>query len=539
MPRLIFMFFVTWFLTLAQVQAQTPGAAGNGKPVTPLVGGPPEMEQPNPLSVDEKELIITGWYGAGGSYAGSVRLMAESTGDLKVLFLPSDLRRQKDGMTVDRQFVTVDGEIQLSPKTPKDMKIKVTGIEEPGTYQGHVEFRAKGATSGKTLDLKLIAKAPQPLTPLPGTDQLKLHLAEGRLSGCLLPAAETINQRMLQFKNPYQLPVKLVAADFVLNGEQTGYQVNPPMVEMKNIGQEQNGAVINLPLDLKRADIPPDKYTGSILLRFEGAKEALALPVVELTMRYGPLRALSLLLLGIVLGWFLLYMKTEGLALSKFARDLDDLKDRINQSESLDRRILTRMLEKVESQVDHKKLKPEEARAQLAKIEDRRNLLLSAAEIEKALTDPKPPNILETIRALRLAVSQENDEEARRLFTQLETAIPPTQPSALMALAIMQGPEIPAGPLQTPLAVTWKQNMPRFFKDIHSFLIKWVGPPIYYVITLLILVLVGFVTLYLKNMTFGAAPVTDYLSLIVWGLGSDVASRNVQNVLAGANLISK
>ena len=333
--------------------------------------------------------------------------------------------------------------------------------------------------------------------------------------------------------------MKLVTADFVLNGEQTDYQLKPPMVRMENCGQEQNGAVINLSLDLKRADIPPDKYTGSIFLGFEGAKETLSLPVVELTMRYGPLRALLLLVVGIVLGWFLLFMKTEGLALSKFARDLDDLKDRINQSESLDRRILLRMLEKVESQVDNKKLKPEEAITELLKIEERRNLLLNVAEIEKALKDPKPDTILAKIKAIRLAVRQEKDEEARRLFNELETEIPPDQPSALMALAITQEPEIREEPLQAPLPVSGIQKFKLYTKDIYLFLIKWVGPPIYYVITLILLVLVGFVTLYLKNMTFGAAPVTDYLSLIVWGLGSDVASRNVQNVLAGANLIRK
>jgi hypothetical protein len=40
----------------------------------------------------------------------------------------------------------------------------------------------------------------------------------------------------------------------------------------------------------------------------------------------------------------------------------------------------------------------------------------------------------------------------------------------------------------------------------------------------------------LKNTTFGAAPVVDYVGLVFWGLGSDVASRNIQNVLTAAKL---
>jgi len=50
---------------------------------------------------------------------------------------------------------------------------------------------------------------------------------------------------------------------------------------------------------------------------------------------------------------------------------------------------------------------------------------------------------------------------------------------------------------------------------------------------------VGLVTLYLKNMTFGASPLVDYLGLILWGLGTDVASRNVANVLVAAKLTPK
>jgi hypothetical protein len=373
------------------------------------------------------------------------------------------------------------------------------------------------------------------LTALPGTEQLKLHLAEGCLSNYLLPASGTINQRVLQFKNPYLLPVKLVATDFVLNGEQTGHQLTSPTIKLENGGNGQNDAFINFILKINRADIPPDKYSGGIFLRIEGARDALQVPVVELTMRYGPLRALLLLLVGVFLGWFLLFMNSQGLTLSRFTRYLDKLKDGIKQNERFDRRFLLRMLEKVELQVDNGKSKPEDATAELRKIDERRNLLLNMDELESELQDPKTPAILEKIKAIRLAVRQEKDDDARRLFNELLSEIPSERRSTPEALATM--PEESIALLQAQREVTGIDKIKR--SEIYTFLIEWVLPTIYYLITIFILVLVGFITLYSNNLTFGAAPLTDYAGLILWGLGSDVAGRNVQNVLTSAKLTIK
>jgi hypothetical protein len=533
----IFIFLVNCFLTPVQAQDQYSRAATQEEAGASSTLPQVETKQSDSIIADEKELIITGWHGTGVSYSGNVRLTSQSSGAVQILFLPSDLTRQEDGMTADRQSVTIDSEeIQLSPKNPKNIKIKITGIEQPGTYKGHVEFRPREAASGKILDLTLIAKPPQPLTPLPGTDQLKLHLTEGTLSNWLLPYSETIDERVLQFKNPFRLPVQLAAAEFVLNGEQTGYQLVRPTVRVEVSGNRQNDGIINFTLFLNRIAIPPDKYTGSVFVWLQGAKEALQIPVVEFTMRYGPLRAILLLLAGIVLGRFLFYMKVKGLALSKFTRYLDELKNRINHSEGLDRRILLYMFEQVESQVRNGKLKPEEVLAKLLKIEERRDLLLNVSEIEKALKDPKSADILSKIKAIRLAVRQEKDDDALRLFNELTTEIPSDQPSAIMALAIIQGPARPEAPPRAPLPVSRAENIKRFAKDIYSFLIKWVGPPIYYSIMLLFLLGAGLETLYMKNAPFGASPLIDYSTLVLWGLGSDVVSANVESVLTKAKL---
>jgi hypothetical protein len=57
-------------------------------------------------------------------------------------------------------------------------------------------------------------------------------------------------------------------------------------------------------------------------------------------------------------------------------------------------------------------------------------------------------------------------------------------------------------------------------------LVRW----LLYVVLLLVLLAVGLDSLYVtKGATFGAHPFADYLSLILWGLGSDVAGRTLAN----------
>jgi len=207
MDRWLCTFLVIFLLTIGQANAAEP--VGKGESGRPPSAGQQCKKQGVVINADESELTITGWHGAG-SYSGSVRLTARGAGVLKVLFLPSDLRRDKDGKTIDRQVITADNEIQLTPDTPKNIKVTVNGVEEPGIYLGQVQFLPPAGAQGKTLPLKVIVKSPQPLIPLPGTDQLKIHLSSpGWLSRLLLPAAETMNQRVLQFKNPFQLPVSM------------------------------------------------------------------------------------------------------------------------------------------------------------------------------------------------------------------------------------------------------------------------------------------------------------------------------------------
>jgi len=527
MIRCIGFFLVVFFLTLGTAQAAEPvGKKGLGSPPS---AGQESKEQGAYIIADEPEVIITGWYGGGGSYSRSVRLTANSEEVLKVLFLPSDLKRQIDGKIIDRQVITADADIQLSPFIPKNIKITVNGIEEPGVYQGQVQFRPQGEAQGETLPLTVIVKAPQPLTPLPGTEQLKLHLSyPGWFSRLLLPAAETVNHRVLQFKNPFQLPVRLEMAEFVLNGEAGNQLISSKHLKVENSVRAPTDSIVDLTLTWGPTFIPPDKYTGTIYLKFDGAKEPLPLTVTELTMRYGPARALLLLLIGIPIGIFLPYMKTTGLALAKFERDLDALQDRVNQTAPVDRDILQPMLNSEESQVSAKTKKPEDADRELQSISERLSFLVRVEAIEQKLPAQVTEDILDKIKNIRDAFKQKNDAEGRRAFDQLE-ALLATHPAASRTFAIVRS-EVPpdAAPIPPPTGI---KKLLKKIGEIGPFFIKWVLPATYYLLAMVILTGVGLLTLYLKNATFGASPLADYAGLVIWGLGSNVASFNIQAVL--------
>jgi hypothetical protein len=184
----------------------------------------------------------------------------------------------------------------------------------------------------------------------------------------------------------------------------------------------------------------------------------------------------------------------------------------------------------------------------LENIKIRLHLLYELEKIEKGLEKPIGNDVLELIRKIRVAVIQKKDAEARSSLDELKQRILTLRQAAVSNLIMtmqaykmaMQAPKkAEPEPTGTPRPSSKGDQVKEFFQRINLVLLKWLGPPIHYLITSLILVVVGLVTLYLKNMTFGASPLVDYLGLILWGLGTDVASRNVANVLVAAKLTPK
>jgi hypothetical protein len=59
----------------------------------------------------------------------------------------------------------------------------------------------------------------------------------------------------------------------------------------------------------------------------------------------------------------------------------------------------------------------------------------------------------------------------------------------------------------------------------------WILRPLLYLVLMGVLLAIGLQSLYLeKGATFGANPLTDYLSLLFWGLSAEVASKTLSTI---------
>jgi hypothetical protein len=63
----------------------------------------------------------------------------------------------------------------------------------------------------------------------------------------------------------------------------------------------------------------------------------------------------------------------------------------------------------------------------------------------------------------------------------------------------------------------------------------WLFRPLLFVTLLIVLVAIGLQTLYANNPSFGSAGLYDYLGIILWGLGADVAQATLQSLPGASN----
>ncbi len=473
------------------------------------------------IVADESEVKIRVWYGSGASYSRSFRLTATSSDlsqrdEVTFNFLSDDLVSQDDRV-LDRQYITLEpkNDYKLNLNTPKNFQVTVTGIQEPGTYRGKMEFYPQGVGREKSLKLDLIVEAlpAQPLIPFPSTAQVTLHLSRGWLSKILLPTGETIGEKVLTFENPYRINVSLTEKKVILNGENNGYQLNSPLVAVGAIlNQGQQGAsIIKIPLELKRNEIPPDRYTGIIFLKEEGAKEALKLPMT-LTVRYGPLLSIILLIVGFLLGAFVSLMKSVGLALAELENKWNKLRGRIDQIDPQDRDIFLPYLYAVRRNIDDKE--QQEAAQGLKKIEDYL-FMLEAMYSLKNLVDPQKWSA--AMINFRSCISRDDDAGAKKVLDDLR------KEGLKVAIII----EKILNKLRRIPQPDWWSRLRAWWQNWKWTFCKW-G---FYIILLFIFIYVGFTTVYLKILTFGASGVSDYGSLLLWGFGSEFASGNLTSVL--------
>jgi hypothetical protein len=529
-----------------------------------LICPAPAVAQTNvKIEVDAKDkpLEVKGWLGEENALISNIRLTASGGNITAWTFLPSDLKRTEGDEVIGRQQVELIGERKLEAGLPKDFQVKLNGVKLPGTYQGQIEILLPSQKRSEALVIPLTvkAKARPALVPVKDSEQVQLQLVrcswDCGLAHLLLPASAFQDQRLIYLDNPNQATVSLTSAEVILQGKQTNYQITKTEVEPPLSPQTlAANKIISLPLNWKRSQIPPDRYTGTVYLTMEGREGRLSIPV-DLSMRIGPAIPILVLLVGIVLGRLFKYMQEKGIPQSDALAKVYEVQNMIAQVDQQDQEILSPMVNKIRNSISQMDL--ETVNADLVKIKERLNCLTSLRKIEQQLEgmeqDPDvggENGLLAKINEARKWIKFENDDQAKELLQQIQQSI--INLSKVMMGADQQpDPSLTAAANEAAAAILaaarQKTKSDRFAwlrrlliaiagvsNELRAETTLWIVRPLLSLTLLVGLSLVGIRALYVeKGMTFGADPFSNYLELILWGLSADVASRSLSNLAGG------
>ena len=403
--------------------------------------------------------------------------------------------------------------------------------------------------------------------PLKGTDQIQLRVVNCNwvvdclLANLFLPASTRLDQLELKFDNPASVPTKILNSAVSVQGALTYYPLpssalSIPPGEIALPAQ----TITSVPLTLGRSAMPPEQYVGAIYLTQANQSNRLILPI-NLSVRSGPFLPLLVLLVGVILGRLFKYMQDQGGPQVQARKKVYQLEADIREAHPADRKILLPMLRDTRKLVYRQQL--EAADTQVTLIQSLLRLLKQLRAIEDQLyekqkrsesVEPETLDQIQQIQDARVLIAQGKDDEATTTLTGIlgismegrrgaadnSDADSDAMIVALRGAAINldQSARNAITETEKPAALTPIEHLEQFLvavsglsDQVRAEATFWFVRPLLYLVLLTGLTLAGLNTLYIeKGETFGARPTSDYLTLLLWGLSADVASRNLSGL---------
>lgn len=515
------------------------------------------------LAIDPGDQVVTirkRWT-TGVEFVGNIRLTAHQEDITGVLVLPSDLTGNTGQLTVARSNIELNPKIDLKKGIPTDIKIKIKNIAAPGVYSGIIELLEPGRPRHEALKIPLTVTAGETpkLLQQAGSKTLQMSLVNCSFANCnlaslLLPKGAFADKRILQFRNTGTLPVVVKRTAIVVRGKTGDQQLTTNELALSNpVPSLRGGQISELPLTIKRSEIAPDRYTGSLELDLEGG-ETVSIPV-DFTVRSGPLLAAFTIIFGIGLGRLVKFMQERGGPQADALDAVNDLSADLQGLHEGDQALLGPQLNKIRESVYDERL--DTIAADLQTIRDRMDTLVQARRIEALLhgrQDAEALQVLEMIESLRDHIDLKQDVSANYqaivdAFLALQAvgrdAIPSVELAQMKrATTIVSAAtsRFSARERRTPEAA-WRRGMrlslaftSGISDEFRAEATFWVARPLLSLTLILMLATVGLETLYVKEgATFGAGGLFDYTGLLIWGLSADVAGRTLSN-LRGSSL---
>jgi hypothetical protein len=439
------------------------------------------------------------------------------SGEPAIAFLPHDLRRK----TPEPQYRIDSGQVRVTPVAATKVipgfstfELSVVSLPEHyGRYDGEIEIFVDGKSREK-LPLVLNILPPASLDVKPQPPQVTLSTTSGSslpFAGRLVPAARpTVAKQLVAVPGlPEGVEINSVAASPLLSS--TG---NGQFQGTFNIKKERDGIFINV--DASQASA--DKYTAVAELVMAETGRKLALPI-EVSVRVGPMMVLILIITGILLGRLAKFMTDRGNVILAAKRQVEEFIERADAVPQPYRNALD------ETRNDLRQLlRTARFAAVAAAVESankRAELVEYAAKLGAWARDAGNKDADARLGALQGALT--HSTQFQQIKDQLDgIAAMLTPPRAAQEAQNQRDDDAAAAGRTTQGGVTRGE------------VLVWLTEKSWWIIetaAIVILAFVGFEALYVNgSATFGANPVSDYLTAVIWGLSADVAGRTITSL---------
>lgn len=497
------------------------------------------------LAPDDEKVTIHGRVGDDSTFAKRISLISDQAVP-ELIMRASELNRTGGGGSIARTQVqtSTSNKVALVENTPYDLDIKVTGIKVSGTYSGILYFLLPkhGTADAIHVPIEVIADSMSKLQLRKGSETVKIQIVDCSHLGCLLsgflePAA---------LRTKYDIPFDNVDSgqfsvdgSLAASGERNWGEVTgaltlglPVTVPSKPIA--------TIPLTIASTKLTPDHYVGDIQLRVPGQDLPLKLPL-EVNVKAGPVIPILVLLIGVLTGRLVKYMKDKGTPQADMLLQLHQLEMRASQSPA-DEYLVRPILDAASLHI--KQMQLTDAQADLTKIASLLALLARLRYLELVLEPREAETVVTTILNLiaqaRGVIGLGGDPTS--IATQIETAVnnlpaPTSAPGGstremIIARSVSQAVIAVAKP--KPVATRRGMRAVAFLsgydESARAEVTLWFLRPLLWLLLLAGLLVVGLQQLYLKDPSFGSAAFSDYFGLFVWATSADVASRTISTL---------
>jgi hypothetical protein len=308
------------------------------------------------------------------------------------------------------------------------------------------------------------------------------------------------------------------------------------------------------PIEVKRDELEPGRYTGAVYLTLRGAEKRVVLPL-ELDVKSGPFWAILVLLAALfvqLLVWFASRSQPRGAVLRELREAARKTRGELDPE---DWALLEERFAAARDMAIRGKLtQAKEAQAALAKqakwLPEVRDWV---AEIKKANDGKLPKDVRDHLRAFQRAIEEGNQGAANSARTDLRNArsLENVQFEALQTDALREDtdreaaqgapppPPPPAKRLRDRIDSAWYGLWDAIGHPVRSFglLNIYVLPWLLRALLVLLFVLAGLKELYFDNTTFGVDPVLNYSALFLWGIGATAVNVALGKVIPATTTV--